>query len=284
MSGRASRGAILVAALWSVALLAGLAMAASTTFRGFAALVALDRDRTSADALLTAGLEVAAGALARLGDVPLRGGETEIALPAGRVRIRLDDEGGRIDVGKAPPEVLASLFRHVGAPDPGEAAARVAEWRRNAQTSEDSEQHASRQEGVFTDVRQLAQVPGVSPALAAAVAPYVTVFGNPTVNPLTAPPEVVAALPEVDRARLVAFLKARDLPDRGSPDPARLSAMLGPARQYLEATRLRAVSVRLAATLDDGYARRVHAVIVAVPDDGEPYRILAWNPLPSGQP
>ena len=57
----ASSGAILVSVLWSIALLSALAMAASTTFRGFSGIMALDRDRVRADAILTAGLEVAAG-------------------------------------------------------------------------------------------------------------------------------------------------------------------------------------------------------------------------------
>src|ERR1700732_1592816 len=50
------RGVVLVAVLWSIALLSALAMAASTTFRGFAGIMVVDRDRVQGDALLTAGL------------------------------------------------------------------------------------------------------------------------------------------------------------------------------------------------------------------------------------
>src|SRR3977135_858731 len=39
------RGTILVAVLWSITLLSALAMATSTTFRGFAAIMVVDRDR-----------------------------------------------------------------------------------------------------------------------------------------------------------------------------------------------------------------------------------------------
>ena len=104
--------------LWSIALLSGLAMAASTTFRSFAGIVTVHRDRLRADALFTAGLEVAAGIIGRLDATPVVELETRLAMPGGDVQIRLGDEGGRIDIGKAPVEVLASLFRHLGARDP----------------------------------------------------------------------------------------------------------------------------------------------------------------------
>ncbi len=61
------RGVILVAVLWTVALLSALAMATSVTFREFAGIVTIDRDRLRTGALLTAGLETAAGVMARAG-------------------------------------------------------------------------------------------------------------------------------------------------------------------------------------------------------------------------
>ncbi|HTE94027.1 MAG TPA: hypothetical protein VK678_11030 [Bradyrhizobium sp.] len=65
------RGVILVTVLWSIALLSALAMAASVTFRGFAGVMAVERDRVQGDALLSAGLETAAGIIDTLGDAPL---------------------------------------------------------------------------------------------------------------------------------------------------------------------------------------------------------------------
>src|SRR5205085_2304175 len=174
-SSRASSGAILVAVLWSIALLSALAMAASTTFRGFSGIMALDRDRVRADALLTAGVELAAGIVARLDDLPLAPTDTEVRFSTGKVRLRLTDEGGRIDIGKAPVEVLAALFRAVGAADPGRLADAVVEWRKAAASF--SEQPLTEQQ-LFSDVRQLKNVPGVPPGLPAALAPLTTVFGN----------------------------------------------------------------------------------------------------------
>jgi general secretion pathway protein K len=72
MSDRDSkRGMVLLNVLWAIALCSALAMATSTTFRGLAGIIAIDRDRAQADALLSAGLEIAAGIAGNLQDAPL---------------------------------------------------------------------------------------------------------------------------------------------------------------------------------------------------------------------
>jgi general secretion pathway protein K len=287
LSSTARRGVILVTVLWTVALLASLAMATSLTFRGFAGIMAVDRDRLQADGLLTAGLEVAAGLASSAGDIPLIDVESTVTLSSGTVRIRLDDEGGRIDIGKAPLEVLAALLRSVGAPDADAMAHRIVEWRKlepdagkvaapaaKAATATGSA-NAPAPDSVVSDVAQLGQVPGMRPEWIAAIAPLVTVFGNETVNPLTAPAQVLAVLPGVDQARLAAFLAARPL----ASDPKQITAGLGAAQTYLDAKPPRAVSVHLAAVLADGTAAQAEAVIVCLPKDRQPYRVLVWNPM-----
>src|SRR3977135_2853614 len=115
--GDPRRGVVLVTVLWSISLLAALAMAASVTFRGFAGVMSVDRNRVERDALITAGLEVAAGIILDLGPTtPLRDLERTVALSTGSVNVRLSDEGGRIDIAKAPAEVLAAMLRSAGAP------------------------------------------------------------------------------------------------------------------------------------------------------------------------
>jgi general secretion pathway protein K len=284
LSSSARRGVILVTVLWTVALLASLAMATSLTFRGFAGIMAVDRDRLKADGLLTAGLEVAAGLASSAGDISLIDVESTVTLSSGTVRIRLDDEGGRIDIGKAPLEVLAALLRSVGVPDADAMAHRIVEWRNLEPDAGEGAAPAAKATGtanalapdsVVSDVAQLGQVPGMRPEWIAAIAPLVTVFGNETVNPLTAPAQVLAVLPGVDQARLAAFLAARPL----ASDPKQITAGLGAAQTYLDAKPPRAVSVHLAAVLADGTAARAEAVIVCLPKDRQPYRVLVWNPM-----
>jgi general secretion pathway protein K len=117
----------------------------------------------------------------------------------------------------------------------------------------------------------------MTPEWIAAIAPLTTVFGDQTVNPLTAPPGVIAALPGIDGQRVAAFLKAR----RSFPqDVDRLGRMLAPAQQYLAVKPQRVASVDLTAAVVSGYATMAHAVIVVLPQDSQPYRVLIWSPVP----
>ena len=128
----------------------------------------------------------------------------------------------------------------------------------------------------FADVLEIAQVPGVAPQWVAAMTPLTTVYGSETVNPLTAPAAVIAALPGVNRVQLETFLAAR----RASPTDERIGAALGPAQRFLATKREQVVGVELAETLPDGYAAAARAVMVLMPQDSQPYRILVWTPLP----
>ena len=123
----------------------------------------------------------------RLESAPLKELEITVTLSTGSVRAHLDDEGGRIDIGKAPVEVIAALLRSVGAP-PAAAdgiARRVIELRAPSKPASGGARPATEQ--VFTDVRQLGQVPGIRPEWLAAIVPLATVYGSESVNPLTPP-------------------------------------------------------------------------------------------------
>jgi general secretion pathway protein K len=281
------RGTILLTVLWAIALMATLAMAAAVTFRGFVGVAGVGRDRVQADALLTAGLEMAAGTVLGLGDDPLTERELAVGLSTGTVRARFSDEGGRIDIGKAPAPVLAALLRFAGAPDlqAQGVAQQIEIWRQNArnpaarppdQPNDPAEKHETGQP--FADVREVLQVPGMAPEWLPAMIPLTTVFGSDTVNPLTAPADVLAALPGVNQAQLQGFLALR----LSSPtDADRLTAALGAASAYLAVKPQRVVAIELAAALRDGYAAAARAIVVLLPQDSQPYRVLVWKPLPS---
>ena len=316
------RGVILVAVLWTVALLSALAMATSVTFREFAGIVAVDRDRLRADALLTAGLETAAGVISRLPeDRPLPESEMAFRLSTGQIRVRVTDEGGRIDIGKAPVEVLTSLLHRVGADNADGIARGIINWRtanggapaqasktpaaiaqnasdapattgqnpqataQNQQTSGQSQTNprgkgdkASSNVMPFTDIRQLLNVPGVTPDLVAAAAPYITVFGGEKLNALSASPAVLAALPGMDNDRVAGFVDARR---NISGDGSQLLSMLGGAQTYVIADGKKVASVVVQARVADGYSAAAQAVIILSSQDAQPYRVLAWNPWPA---
>lgn len=277
------RGAVLMAVLWSISLLAALAMAASVTFRGFAGVMSVDRNRVERDALITAGLEVAASIILDLGKTtPLRDLERTVALSTGTVNVRLSDEGGRIDIGKAPAEVLAAMLRSAGAP-PATAdsvAKAIIEQRGNAPRSGPAARRppvlATTHEQALSNIGQIA---GMRAQWLAAIAPLTTIYGSETVNPLTAPRGVIAALPGVDANRLEAFLAERRV---ALPDANRLAQVLGPAQNYVSAKPQRIAAVELRATLTESRNNTIagaRAVIAVLPQDSEPYRVLMFTPV-----
>jgi general secretion pathway protein K len=283
------RGMVLVTVLWTIALCSALAMAAAVSFRSFAGVAAVDRDRVQGDALLTAGLEAAAGVAMGWSEKPLLERTASFVLSTGTVRVNINDEGGRIDIGKAPAELLGSLLLSIGAP-PSQAsnlARAIVTWRSRDDQLPDttrpnvtvaSTSGSSQKAGtpIFTDVGQIIGVPGMRPEWVAKMRSLTTVFGAETINPLTAPAGVIGSLPGVDRGQLQGFLAAR----RGTPNDAnRLGAMLGQAQSFLAALPQQVASVQLAATLADGYTTAARAIIVVLPQDQQPYRLLVWTPL-----
>ncbi len=281
------RGMVLFTVLWAIAFCSTLAMSTSTTFRGLAGIVVIDRDRVQADALLSAGLEAAAGIAGAIGDAPLTERSTTIALSTGTVIVRVSDESGRIDIGKAPADLLVSLLRYVGAADDDAeiVSRKIVELRGNNQQTKPNDAAKPQapaakpdtpaSPAVFTDVRQLTGVPGMQPEWIAAMAPLVTVYGSDAVNPLTAPVAVLRALPFFEEARLDSFLDMRSAP---LVDAERLAFLLGPAQKYLKAQQTQVIAVDLVASTTDGYTAAARAFIVLLSDDKQPYRVLAWNP------
>lgn len=295
------RGVVLIAVLWTIALLSALAMAAGAGFRGFAGVLAVDRDRVQAEALFTAGLEAGADLLAKFHGRPLTPVETRISLSTGAARVRLGDELGRIDINKAPVEVFASLLSEIGAPDAGEVARAIVLWRdgqvktaAQREAAEPPQQGANPSaakpqpgekpsekrdlEQVFTNIDQLAHIPAVTPAYLGLVAPYVTVFGAETVNAATAPPQILRALPEMTEAEVAQLLEARS----ASPiEPARIEQILGPTARYAKLATRSVARLRITVALTDGYTAAAEAVIVILPKDRQPYRVLFFEQKPT---
>ena len=134
-----------------------------------------------------------------------------------------------------------------------------------------------RDDGVraFTDTRQLALIPGMTPEYLAAIAPLITVFGYAKINSLTAPPEVIAALPDMSDVQVAAYLDARQNPV--SDDW--LQGLLGGAKNYVALKRRAIAGVELTVKLLDGYSTKAKAIITIVPGDSQPYRVLVWTPI-----
>jgi general secretion pathway protein K len=270
------RGVALVAVLWSIALLSALVLATSVTFRGFAAIMMLDQYRIQGDSLLSAGLEAAASVLNQLEGQALGDRSLSVTLSTGSVQLRISDEGGRVDLGKAPPTVIAALFQSIGfsAPAARETARRVGDQRRSANAAGSNNSLESN----FVDPIELLNRTGVSPRWHAALDALVSVYGSETVNPMTAPRGVIAALPGVDPAIADAFMRRRAAVPN---DVTGLVSLLGPAKQFVAVAPQRIARVEMIARVAR-YTKEARAVIAVLPQDTEPYRVLRFAASANG--
>lgn len=123
---------------------------------------------------------------------PLR----EVALGEGRFGVTVVDLSARLDLNHADTVTLRNLFARFT--DERTAGAVVAAIRT----------------APLVRLRELEDVPGVTPALALAVAPYVTVSGDGSVNVNSAPEPVLAAIPALGEGGARALLERRESGER----------------------------------------------------------------------
>jgi general secretion pathway protein K len=187
-----ARGAALLLVMWLVALMASLigAFALSARIERLQERV-LTRGAVAGSAA-RAGLE---WALVRVGDVDPR----RRWIPDGRayrwqydgipVEIRVVDEQGKVDINAADQPLLMALFRALGVPadKAGAIAGAMIDWRdadplTQPQGGAEDPEYASAglpygaKDAPFETVAEVEQVLGMTPAIYALAAPYLTVF------------------------------------------------------------------------------------------------------------
>ncbi len=279
MCRRGERGIALLGVVVAVAALALVATGVATT-------ATVDRRRTAdaleslqADALARSAVTTAA---VLLGDQARTGEEdtprASWARPLGRqtigpgwVEVTVEDEARRLDLNAPGADVaLGRLLRGLGF-DPGVADA-LADWtdRDDAERPHGAERDWYRRRvpplvppnAPIVGLGELALVRGGSARMVERLRPFVTVAGEPRVNPNTAPPEVLAAwLGDPARADDIVVRRAR------APVPC----------DDLPPCTTRAQHYRVQVTAGVGRVRRrVEAIVWAV---GIAPRVTAWRPL-----
>ncbi len=301
---RGQRGIALVAVLWALVLLAVIAATVLSESRTQSRLARNFLDAAQAEALADGGVYRAMEGLAR----PVAAGGWRVdgtvyawARPEGEVRIRIEDEGGKIDLNRANGRLLTNLFLAAGLePQRAEAlAAAVQDFRdaddtRRPDGAEDSDYagaglpHGAK-DAPFEAVEELHQVFGMSRELYAAVAGAVTVHAR-TRRPdaKVAPPLVIAALrgggggaappATLDPGGILPQPPSRaPMPGAdvlGVVDPSVAILYLGPTGHR---SRSRTFTIHAEArTLAGGYFTRRAVVRMAV-RGGPPFKILAWG-------
>ncbi|MGA8977368.1 MAG: type II secretion system protein GspK, partial [Pseudolabrys sp.] len=105
--------------------------------------------------------------------------------------------------------------------------------------------------------------------------------GRPDINVFDAPPELIAALPDMTPARLATFLNQRDTVSR---DKDSLSRLLGPDQPGATAEGSNAFRVKINIAFQNGWRTGSEAVILLDAAD-EPFQVLSWrNDVDTDQP
>lgn len=281
---RGERGFIIVAVLWILIALAALTSAFAVYAGNSAVAARLGGDRLQADALTSAGLELAAlRLLAESADNPRSSGEFQFQMGGATVVTRFRSEGGRVDLNAAPKELLAGLFTTLGAKpdDAGAYADRIIGWRKKPEGPQNKEADLYKDAGLkylprqspFQNIAELRFVLGIPPDMVAAATPFVTLFnGSPQIDVLTAPPEVLESLPHIQPDTAKAILDRR-----GTDDPKAILSLLGPAADSVSIEPRKAARVNVAIALKGRRRVNVETVILVGEKDNDPYRVLAWG-------
>lgn len=269
------RGFALILVIWSLVLLASLATGFAYAVRHQARVAADVADVARAEAAATAALHTMVLTLGmsdrearRQSDIGIH----RVAWPQADITVQVKSESGRIDVNRAPRELLAGLFALL-LPDanPEALADALIDWRDRDDRPgpAGAEQAAYAEAGyvygpantAFYSVNELSQVIGFDSRIVETVRPYLTVYSRqPRLNAASADLIALQAIPGIDQAAAQAFIAQRDnaLANGDEVD----YTPLRDARRYVN-TRPgdRLLSLDIEVRLDDGFRRHEHAVL-----------------------
>jgi len=282
---RRERGFALLVVIWVLALLAVLAAGFAADTRGEARQARNLLENARAQALAEAGMSLAVvGLLDRNPNTqwPADGTARDVAFDGGHLHIVIQDEGGKVNLNTAAPELLAGLLTRVGvAPAQRDAVVDAIVTHRQqadgaAQAPNSVALVAGEAPPAFEAVDELRLLPGVTRAVFDAVSPYLTVFSRAgRINPLTAPRTVLLALPNVNPQEVDATLAARAAIAAGQTSTA-IPFLTGVDR-FIVRTTSRAATVTVTATTAGGAVFVRQAVLFMTGRPDRPYEFLDWR-------
>jgi general secretion pathway protein K len=280
-----------VVVIWLMAALMTLASGFSTESGTAVRLARNTLESAEARALADGGVYLALRGLLEDSDPSEHwaadGRPRQVTVGDATVSVAVLDEAGKVDLNAAPDELLLNLLAQVEVTDEAAAslADAIADWRdpddlarlRGAEAAEYRRQGLPYEpsNAPFATVSELRLVLGMTPEIYKRLAPLVTVHSrNARINPISAPAEVVRALPGVSREAADAFLEAR-----GRPDVPLNGAManLAGAGQYLARALPQAVTIRSKAALPNGGVFVREATVELSRTREATYRIVIWR-------
>jgi general secretion pathway protein K len=270
------RGIALVMVLWVLILLGLVAASFLRETRLGTNLARNITENAKAEALAEAGIQRAMVGL--LDPDPVTrwradGTAYDFALGDGMVVVRIEDEGGKVDLNRAPASILLALLEAAGVDSESARALadaiydfRDADHERRAAGAEDADYlaaglEAGAKDAPFDDTEELMQVLGMTREIHVAISPYVTVYSRRggRINLLTAPEFVLRAIPNLKPEQLEKILADR-------VDDTRL----GRARADV-------VTVRAEAVTRGGGAFIREAVLRPSGESQQPFTIVDWR-------
>jgi general secretion pathway protein K len=272
-------GAVLLVVLAALTILTLLATAAADILRSRAALaeagfVMLEREAAIRSAVaLGAAHVMLRGELRWLPD----GRAYELTVPGARGEIRIQAVGGLINVNRADAGILKSLLaQFTGEADAKDVAEAIVAARKGRMGS-DGKAAAPPRLLAFPDLTAVAPIFAGRGALWSQAAPFLTIYGpTGSVDPITAPREVLAAMPGMSAEDLRFLLTARAAGEARGPA---VQAMLTRYRPFLTGTDdgIYRIRVRMADDGRRGNGFSQEAVIMTGRDPKRAYRVLQWG-------
>jgi general secretion pathway protein K len=279
-------GVALVVVLWMLVLLAVMAVGFASSARSDLLMVHNQYEAARARAIADAGVSLAIMGL--LDPSPTTvwhrdGTSASLNYNDGIIALSIQDEAGKIDLNAASAALLTNLLDVVGADQSrsAEIAMAIEAWKATHRPLQGSGQSDSAstsgvappQQG-FQTIEDLRLVPGVTPALFAKIAPFVTVYSHTAaIDPLTAPLAVLSSVPDANPRMLQAIVAARAL---AVPVPGTLP-MLNDRLGIEPRPRFQTLTIRSTGTISDGTAFIREAVVLLSGDAKQPFRFLTWR-------
>jgi len=285
------RGLALLIVLWIIVSTALIVSSFNATVRSGMTFIGSEVQLATSEALLDAGLEIAAARLIDEDETQRwlpNGGRHLISFEGAELTISIRDGNSLIDLNKADKELLLHfLLPYAGSEakatwirdrilqargtKPGDNK----EARHSANTNADGDEQEEEAEKPlpFIDATQLRQIEGMTAEVYQQIVPFVTVYSRDgRINPAAAPDEVLLAIPEltssdIDRLRASAG-SDKDNDAALTEISQRAGAFLadGPGPAYVVSVGVR--------TSEGHTAGKVYVIAVGV-DGAAPYRLLS---------
>jgi general secretion pathway protein K len=287
-------GFALLLVIWILALLAVIAAGIAADSRSALTVAQSRMELARARSLAEAGVTLAIAGLI-VPDPALRwradGSSRTVLYGSGTIAITVQDEGGKIDLNRAPMELIAGLLDELGvaSADGRDALLRgIADQRTAASDRAPASdagigilprrrRSATSTDAAFATVSELRQLGGVTRSAYDRIRPFVTVYSQAvTINPQTAPREVLAAVPGVTSQTVDFYIAAREAHPAGQPT-ADLLSLGAAATKYLAANELGTVTITATAEIETGISFGREAVVALAGASEGPFTILEWH-------